>query len=356
VSLRTIAVCGGGHGAVVAAGDLALRGFDVRLALRNRERFADLFESGRVELDGAIEGSAELALVSDDHAAAVRGAELVIMPLPVAAQIEMATKIASAVQENQVVYLTKGTFGAPFVRRTLASRPLVTENAILPYGTRLTGGRSARVGMVAEHLPTGAYPAVAGAPALALAGEAYPATIPAEDALDASLLNFDPALHAPLVLMNAGPIERLPEFDIHRQGNPQSVVAVSLALDAERIALRRALGYEPPDWPLEDLYSRVGTTFFGVLSEERMAQHSVWSEKIDFRHRYVEEDIGWGLTLWSLLGRWLRVPTPVTESMLVLASTVNGFDYASGGHAALGLDLNGTTVADLRRRLGNGDV
>ncbi len=43
---ETIAVLGGGHGAVAAAGDLAARGFRVRLALRNRERFAALSSRG----------------------------------------------------------------------------------------------------------------------------------------------------------------------------------------------------------------------------------------------------------------------------------------------------------------------
>ena len=40
MSVRTVAVRGGGHGALAAVGDLALRGYEVRLALLNRERFA----------------------------------------------------------------------------------------------------------------------------------------------------------------------------------------------------------------------------------------------------------------------------------------------------------------------------
>ncbi len=158
------------------------------------------------------------------------------------------------------------------------------------------------------------------------------------------------------MLMNAGSIEKLPDFDVHTQGNPPSVVCVSLALDAERIAVRRALGYDPPDWPLADLYSRQGTTFFGVLSEERLAKQSVWREKIDLRHRYVEEDIGWGLALWSSLGRWLEVPTPLSDAILVLASTVNGVDYAAEGPTPERLGLPGMTVAGLRRRLRDGNA
>jgi opine dehydrogenase len=356
VTVRTVAVCGGGHGALAAAGDLAQRGFDVRLALRNRERFAPLFASGRIRLEGALEGVVELASVTDDHAAAVRGADFVLVPLPADAQVEMARRIAPAVDDGQVVYLTKGTFGATLVRRELGGRAVVAENPILPYGTRLTGGDSVRIGLLAEHLPTGVYPASAADDALREIAEVYPVTERAEDVLDASLLNFDPALHAPLVLMNAGAIEKLPDFDIHTQGNPPSVVNVSIALDEERIALRRALGYSQPDWPLADLYSRRGETFFGVLSEERMAKQSVWREKIDFRHRYVEEDIGCGLALWASLGRRLGVPTPLADAMLRLASIVNGVDYARDGRTLERLGLAELSIDELKRRLHDGDA
>jgi opine dehydrogenase len=356
VTVRTIAVCGGGHGALAAAGDLAQRGFEVRLALRNRERFAPLFESRRIRLEGALEGQVEVALVTDDHAAAVRGTDFVVVPLPAPAQVVVASRIADAVRHGQVVYLTKGTFGATVVRRLLGGRVAVAENAILPYGTRLTGGDSVRVGLVAEHLPTGVYPALDADDAFAAIEQVYPVTERAEDVLDASLLNFDPALHAPLVLMNAGAIEKLPEFDIHTQGNPPSVVAVSVALDGERIALREALGYGEPHWPLADLYSRRGETYFGVLSEERMAKQSVWREKIDFRHRYVEEDVGCGLALWSSLGRRLGVSTPLSDAMVRLASIVNGVDYAVEGRTLERLGLAGLGVDELKRGLRTGDV
>lgn len=107
-----VAVLGGGHGALATAGDLALRGFEVRLALRNRARFAELFQTRRVRLEGILAGEAELASVTDDHAAAVAGADVVVVPLPAYAQAEMARRIAPAVEPHQLIALTTGTFGA----------------------------------------------------------------------------------------------------------------------------------------------------------------------------------------------------------------------------------------------------
>lgn len=349
---------GGGHGAVAAAGDLALRGHEVRLALRNRERFAPIFATRRIRLEGLIEGEAEVAHVGDDHAAAVAGADVVLVPLPAHAQEEMALRVAPALRDGQSVYLTTGTFGSYVFREALrragGAAVAVAENATLPYGARTSGPGSVRIGLVASHLPAGVYPAARTAETLAPIRELYPATEPVEDALAAGLLNFDGALHAPLVFMNAGAIEWRDDFDIHLDGNPPSVVAVSVALDRERIALREALGYGPPHWPLEDLYSRVGETFYGVLSRDRMERQSVWRERIDFRHRYVVEDVGCGLALWSSLGCRLGVPTPLADAFLALASAVNGEDYRASGRTLENLGLAGLSDEQLHERLRDG--
>src|SRR5438552_2463514 len=79
-------------------------------------------------------------------------------------------------------------------------------------------GHQVRTAMRTHHLPAGVYPARDSQQALAVVRAAYPELEAAEDALDAGLLNSNGALHAPLVLMNAAPIERLGAYDIHVEG------------------------------------------------------------------------------------------------------------------------------------------
>lgn len=353
-----VAVLGGGHGAVAVAGDLALRGHEVRLGLRNRPRFEEIFSSRTIRLEGLIEGEAELADVSTDHASMVVGADVVVVPLPAYAQEEMARAVGPAIGEGQVVYLTPGTFGSFVFRETLkrvgAADVCVAESATLPYGARMSDAASVRIGLVASHLPTGVYPAARTDSALAPVREIYPVAEPVEDGLAAGLLNFDGALHAPLVFMNAGPIEGSDSFDIHLEGNPPSVVSVSVALDKERIALREALGYRSHHWPLEDLYSRVGETFYGVISRATMERQSVWREKIDFHHRYVTEDVGCGLALWSSIGRRFGVATPLADAFLSIASAVNGKDYKGSGRTLENLGIARLSTRELRERLSSG--
>ena len=353
-----VAVLGGGHGAVAAAGDLARQGHEVRLGLRNRLRFEEIFSRRTIRLEGLIEGEAEVAEVSSDHASVVAGADVVLVPLPADAQETVARAVAPTLRAGQVVYLTPGTFGSFVFREALkragAAEVCVAESATLPYGARMSGPASVRIGLVASNLPTGVYPAARTEMALEPIRELYPVAEPVEDGLAAGLLNFDGALHAPLVFMNAGQVEGLDSFDIHLEGNPSSVVRVSVALDRERIALRQALGYHTHHWPLEDLYSRVGMTFYGVLSRETMERQSVWREKIDFHHRYVTEDVACGLALWSSLGRRLGVATPLADAFLAIASAVNGEDYKRSGRTFENLGLARLSADELRERLWSG--
>lgn len=320
--LERIAICGGGNGALAAAGDMALRGFTVFLALRNRERFGELFRTRKIRLEGAIEGEKKLELVTQEPQEAVRNAQLIIVPLPAIAQVEMVTRIAPALDQGQVLYLTKSTLASPLIHHNLkelgAAEVPIVESPILPWGVRVTGQASARVALVAERLPTSVFPGTARW-AREIVSEAIPATIEATDALDVALLNFDPALHAPLVVMNTGSIEKSTSFDVNSEGASPSVVDVSLALDAERLALRRSLGYTGYPWPLSDLYSGRGPTYYGLLNPERMRHRWKFREKIDYSHRYVTEDIDCGLSLWGSLGRRIGVETPLADAFLRIA-------------------------------------
>lgn len=340
------------------AADLTLAGHEVRLYLRNQERFAQTFTTRRIAISGpGRSGVAEIALVSADMAEVLDQATLVLVPLPAYAHEEVARRAAPHLTDAHLVYLTPGTFGAFVFASTvhaLTGRSIATaEAATLPYGTRISGASEVRVTMVATHLPTGVFPARRTAEAIQRIRSVYPAAQPVTDALDAALLNVNGALHASLTIMNAGPIEAMPAYDIHREGSTPGILRVMAALEGERVALREALGYPPPHWSIMDYYAHKDW-LYGVRGRQQVQQQSVWHEKIDFRGRYLEEDVRYGLALWRSLGRKLGVPTPLTEAFLAIASAVNGLDYVREGQSLEKLGLAGMDVGALKGLLVNG--
>jgi len=59
-------------------------------------------------------------------------------------------------------------------------------------------------------------------------------------------------------------------------------------------------------------------------------------------HRYLHEDVGWGLVQWISLARMARVPTPTMEALTTLAGILNGLDYY-----AKGLTIDRMGMADI---------
>ena len=67
-------------------------------------------------------------------------------------------------------------------------------------------------------------------------------------------MNAGPIIHPPLITMNAGPIEHFDKWDIHKEGTQPAIRRVTDALDAERIAIREALGYGAPHFACRPLF------------------------------------------------------------------------------------------------------
>jgi opine dehydrogenase len=51
----------------------------------------------------------------------------------------------------------------------------------------------------------------------------------------------------------------------------------------------------------------------------------------DLDHRYLHEDVGWGLVPWTELGRMREVPTPLMEALITVGGALSGRDYRAEG-------------------------
>jgi opine dehydrogenase len=150
---------------------------------------------------------------------------------------------------------------------------------------------------------------------------AYACVEPIEDALSAALMNAGPIIHPPLILMNAGPLEHFERWDIHKEGTQPSIRRVTDALDNERIAVREALGYRPYHFPLRDHYT-TDQWMYGN-AHDRLTDSGDWREHIDLAtHRYMREDVEYGLAFLVSVADWAGVPCPVASGLLALGSAV----------------------------------
>jgi opine dehydrogenase len=326
-----IAVLGGGHGCYAAAADLTEQGHEVRLWRRDAAGLTPLAAGQPLTvIDAKGRRDVHVAQATADLGRAVRGAELILMPLPAFTQREIAQALAPHLQDGQVVFLPPGTFGsfmmAQAVRKACSqtgSQAAVSwaETGTLPYLARKRAATEVAITIRAQRLPTGVYPARQTDHALSVIAQAYPCIERCEDALSGALMNAGPIIHPPLILMNAGPLQASERYDIHNEGTQPAIRAVTDALDAERIAVRTALGYAAPHFPLRDHYDN-DQWMYGD-AHQRLVDSGDWREHIDlYTHRYMTEDTLLGLSFLTSVARYAGVAAPIATGLHQLARTI----------------------------------
>jgi opine dehydrogenase len=344
-----IAVLGGGNGAFAAAGDLALAGHETRLWRRDKEQAAAHRAAGGRILIKDFNGrhDAAVALVTDDMGAAVRGAELVLCPTPATAHADIARELAPHLSDGQVVFLPPGTFGSVLLAKAAhecgnRARIAFAETGTLPWLTRKHGPFESAITIRAKRLPTGVFPLALKDHGLAVVARAFPGVIEdCGDALSAALMNAGPVIHPPLIVMNAAPLEHFERWDIHKEGTQRVTRRVTDALDAERVALREALGYGPPHFPLADHYATTGDEWmYGRGSHDRLTDSGDWREHIVLtQHRYMLEDTRIGLSFWLSVAALVGTAMPLARALLTIGGAICGEDFTRTGRTLRGMGL-----------------
>jgi opine dehydrogenase len=239
-----------------------------------------------------------------------------------------------------------GSFGSLVMATTVAEAGGTTEAnyaeaGTLPWLARKSAPTGVTISGRATRLPTGVLPAARADAAFAVLEQAFPAVERLRDGLDGALMNAGPIIHPPLILMNAGPIEHFDQWDIHNEGTQPAIRRVTDTLDEERIAVREALGYGAPHFRLRNHYDDTAEEWmYGNAAHERITDSGDWREPLDLQHhRYMREDVAYGLALLVSLADWAGVPAPVASGLLSIASAVVGEDCRATGRTLETLDL-----------------
>jgi opine dehydrogenase len=361
MAVKTVAILGAGHGGHAAAADLTRRGYVVRLHARNAERLAPLRERGGIEARGIVEGHVPIALATTNVAEAVKGADLIMLVVPSVAHEPYARALAPLIDGSQPVFLNPGHTGGGLhflhaLRQAGYRGPVKTcETVSLTYVTRMEGPATVGIYSYIKQLGFGALPGRHTDEMFDLIKPLYPDIRKATSVLETALSNMNAVFHPPGMIMNAGWVEATGgDFLFYREGFTESIGRVTAAVDAERMAVAKALGVP--------CVSFLGTFFNAGLTTKaardsgdisrackESAPNATIKSPSSLDHRYVHEDVGYGLVPMSALGRLAGVATPTIDALVHLAGLAVGVDYARDGLTLKKLGLAGKSPAELVR-------
>jgi len=332
-----ITVLGAGAGGTAVAFDCAAHGHDVRVF--DFEQFpgniAKIAEQGGIHAEGDISGFAEITYSGHDIEEALQDAELIYVVGPAYSTVPFGRAVAGKLSEGQTVIVTPSSCGGALAFKRAAGLEVdddsihVAETSTLHYAVRLTEPGRVRVflKLKAGNL-LAALPGKHTQDILDLIADVYPSMEPATSVMQTSLQNANPIIHPAVTLSNAARIEMTGgDFLFYEEGVSDSVGRLIEALDNERIVIGEALGITIlPDpvmgmrqgYMLEANYGngyREAPGFLGIGAQPQLD------------HRYLNEDVGYGLVFMSKLGQQIGVATPGIDAVIDVATIVMARDY-----------------------------
>lgn len=349
---KEICIIGAGNGGSAMAGDMTLAGHQCRLFEFNEyaDNLRPIISQGGIQVTGiARTGFAKVSLATLDLSEAVKAADLIMVTTQALIHERVAREVAPHLSDGQTVVLWPGSGGTLVFRKVwdelrMNHRVFLAEAVTFPYCCRRLEGPGTvnihRVDgprMLLATLPAADTPAVLEA----LEGVYANVVRQAVSVLEPALYNCNIIVHPVGALLNMGRIEYSKgEFWMYKEGLTPSVKKVIYQMDAERMALFRALGYFPYT------YDEIFRDSFNM----DIAQFALTSSKGPFsmQDRYIIEDIPMGATLTLSLGRKAEVPMPTYESIIHIASVVNDTDYYSTGRSLENLGLSKLSLEDLK--------
>ena len=367
MSIQTIAVLGAGNGGCAVAADLSLRNYEVRLFSRSEKTLAPVLSRGGIEIleDGKID-FARPRRTTTNLAEAVVGADLIVVAAPSIAHEYLAKALAPCVAEGQRILLNPGHTGgslhfAHFLSSSGAKASArVCETVTLTYICRMPQPARVEIYRRTAHLRCAAFPARETAGLVGHIQKVFPNIVPAENVLETGFSNINAIMHPAGMLGNAGWIEKSRgDFLFYREGVTPAVASWIGKVDEERLKIVEQLGLKPLSFI--DIFHRAGLT-----SDEARASGSVYrainesgpnrtiKSPPTLDHRYINEDVGYGLVPMAEIGRMVGIETPVMDAFILLASIANQTDYRREGLTLDKMGLGGRSADELRDIVQNG--
>lgn len=346
-----VAVLGAGAIGLGTTAALIERGHDVRLWSPSGAGTAFLAEGKPLVAEGAITGSFTPRRAESAQAAIV-GADAVLIAVPGNGHRTVIDAACDALASGQTVIISSHcSLSALYLSRRLAERRLACP--IIAWATTVTTGRrnppnGVAVATLRKEVDLAAIPARDSPAALAtcraLLGDRFRVR---EDLLAIALSNLNPPSHMANALCNLTRMEkgeRWANYDCITE----SVGRLIEALDRERLAVAAAYGLT-----VRSVHEHMQLSFDlpkGSMAEMARVLHARRGGPpgpTTLDHRYVTEDVPFGLVPLIAIARAAAVPVPLHEAGVALFTALYGRDFAGENDLLPALGVNGMTARTL---------
>jgi opine dehydrogenase len=363
--IEVVTVVGAGSGGFGLLANLGAAGYRLRLLDRDESRLAPFRERGGIAIEGGERDFAPIEVIGSEAAPCIAGTDLIAVCTGGNAQPGFVREVAPLLEDGQILLLIQGNTGGSLVaRRELAAGGCradvdVAEFDTYPYGVGRPQPARAQLRFSKRWNQIAAFPGRRSEEVFARLAPLFPQAVMAQTVASTSFTNMNATFHVAVCVANAGRIESGQPFKFYAEGVTPAVACLLTALDAERLAVARALGAEIPDIPdwIDRAFGFREATLaetFQRLTYDPKGPYQFTPAPASFSHNYVAEDVPTGLMPMAALGGAAGVPTPVIDAIVRLARVFAGRDFAAEARTLERMGLAGQDAAGIRRVLMDG--
>jgi len=373
---KKIAILGANHWGYAMSAELSQVGYEVNLYEHPdvADNLKPIIEKGGINLIAHTPAGEPLELpaggktgfvkitgkVTSDMKEATEGVDLIMLVGPSHIRESFIRLLAPHVEDGQTIVVWPAYFGALLVAKVLKDMGVekdvtICETESLIYTCNKTGPAQIFVRGKKEKLSLGVLPASRTEETIEHLKKIFPQFVPAQNVLETTFANGNPSIHPQSALLNMYRVERkfYPYSEVMGGSFYSSydvtpgMARVMEAVDREKIALGEKFGLKIPTMrdTLKAFYGATGKDLYEALLN--CYAYQIQMPPTSLQHRYIAEDVPFGLVPFASLGDQLGVSVPTIKGMVAIACAATDNDYWSKGLTIEKLGLAGKTAEEI---------
>ncbi len=332
VSMR-FTIIGGGRTGQAAAAYLTSKGAECLIKTRDAGKAA-IFNQHGITAEGGINGNFKVRATTDMQEAADFSDMILVMTVANAHK-EVAGQLGPCLKQDQKILIFNSNWGALEFKQVLGDSRKLRNLIVAETGAQLfvaSSEETGRVNMsVKAKITVSAVEPEDTQPLLDCIKEYFPQFEKGSSIIETTMSTTNPVIHVPITLLNAARIENAQPFLFYGDGASKEAVQLIENVDRERIAVAKALGCEIDDvlTGINRFWEKKHDNLFDALTKNSTYLHAKGPGTLE--HRYITEDVPYGIAPIAKIGRLFGIETPYTDALLGILGCIFGTDVVNGG-------------------------
>lgn len=326
-----VAVLGLGRTARAVTAYLSRKGCAVTMWGRNSDVVRKLSDTGLL-VSGHCAGHYHPRVV-DDIAQAVAGADLILVMTVASGHAPVANRLKGLLEAGQRILIFNGNWGAYTFYRVLREEAAQKRLQIGETGAQLFladyEGEYCHIKSIKKRISLATVRPEDAKDMCLWLMPLFPQFVAEENVVCTSVNSSNPVMHTPIVLFNVTRMENGEEFYFYAQAATRRVLDAVEKIDTERCAVAKAMGI--PGVHCVDILNSFWPEQYETLYDAVKNNNAYLTGKgpKTLEHRYLQEDLPFGIAPIAGLGKIYGVSTPHIDAMLACYRWLMDVDYES---------------------------